>query len=104
MEYYFRNATFSRETEGLQNLNAGVEWFKTTHSTATINGQNAVVRPLFLQSFRKPADYRNGEKSISNVRMNCILSYPLGIPRLQHSSYSTRFIRRLYCHVRPRRH
>ena len=46
LQLYFRNATFSREDDGLRNLNGGIDWFTSVKQQATENGQIAVVPPI----------------------------------------------------------
>jgi hypothetical protein len=42
-QFYFRNGTFTRELDGLRNLNDGVDWFTEVRGQALQNGKEAIV-------------------------------------------------------------
>ncbi len=42
-QVYYRNATFSRESDGLRNLNGGVDWFAAIREQALEMGHIAIV-------------------------------------------------------------
>ena len=45
---YFRNATFSREVDGLRNLNSAIDWFGSVRQQAMETGKTAIVDLLHL--------------------------------------------------------
>jgi len=40
---FYSNAAFTRENEGLLNLNGGVDWFVDVKNQALLNGTTAIV-------------------------------------------------------------
>ena len=40
---YFGNGTFSREVNGLRNLNSAVDWFIAVREQSIVAGQTAIV-------------------------------------------------------------